>query len=192
MRGKGMRLLTGAVALAGTLAGLTIAATPAAAFDIGVVGFQFSSETHARVANAASEAAKEPRSPAHVMAALSSVTSWPSTPSLPCAQQPTQPPPLTAAVCALAWDYAPLAGSLWQDPIPRLFPPHVAAPVVPRRATSTRAPPPPRRSLHLAVTSSRSQGAKHSDDDWLLALRGRLRGCLGPIAVLGVGVGGAF
>lgn len=58
MRGKGMRLLTGAVALAGVLAGWTIAATPAAAFDIGVIGFQFSSETHARVANAASEAAK--------------------------------------------------------------------------------------------------------------------------------------
>jgi len=54
MRSKGMKLLAGAVALAGW----AIAAVPASAFDIGVVGFQFSSETHARVANAATEAAK--------------------------------------------------------------------------------------------------------------------------------------
>jgi ABC-type sugar transport system substrate-binding protein len=42
-------------------AGLTLAAfalQPAAAFEIGVIGFQFSSETHARVANAATAAAK--------------------------------------------------------------------------------------------------------------------------------------
>lgn len=32
--------------------------TSAAAFDIGIIGFQFTSETHARVANAAAEAAK--------------------------------------------------------------------------------------------------------------------------------------
>ncbi len=54
MRGTGIRMLTGALALAGW----AIAATPASALDIGVIGFQFSSETHARVANAATEAAK--------------------------------------------------------------------------------------------------------------------------------------
>lgn len=54
MRGKAMKLLTGALALAGW----AISTAPASAFDVGVIGFQFSSETHARVANAASEAAK--------------------------------------------------------------------------------------------------------------------------------------
>ena len=49
MRGKGMRRLSGVLALTAW----AIAATPASALDIGVIGFQFSSETHARVANAA-------------------------------------------------------------------------------------------------------------------------------------------
>src|SRR5437660_9007415 len=34
------------------------AASPARAFELGVIGFQFTSETHARVANAAADAAK--------------------------------------------------------------------------------------------------------------------------------------
>jgi len=38
---------------------LAVSALPAAAFDIGIIGFQFSSETHARVANAAAAAAKQ-------------------------------------------------------------------------------------------------------------------------------------
>jgi len=37
---------------------LALSALPASAFDIGIIGFQFSSETHARVANAAAAAAK--------------------------------------------------------------------------------------------------------------------------------------
>ena len=52
MRTKAIKLMA---------AGLTLAAfalQPAAAFEIGVIGFQFSSETHARVANAATAAAK--------------------------------------------------------------------------------------------------------------------------------------
>jgi ABC-type sugar transport system substrate-binding protein len=42
------------------LAGIALAAAlvPASAFEVGIVGFQFSSETHARVANAAAAAAK--------------------------------------------------------------------------------------------------------------------------------------
>jgi simple sugar transport system substrate-binding protein/ribose transport system substrate-binding protein len=39
-------------------AGLVIACSTAQAFELGVIGFQFSSETHARVANAAAAAAK--------------------------------------------------------------------------------------------------------------------------------------
>ena len=48
------RLIQAALA-AGALA---LSALPAAALDIGIIGFQFSSETHARVANAAAAAAK--------------------------------------------------------------------------------------------------------------------------------------
>ena len=50
-----MKLVSGLLA-----AGLALAATTASAWavDIGIIGFQFSSETHARVANAAAEAAK--------------------------------------------------------------------------------------------------------------------------------------
>ena len=50
-----MKLLSGLLA-----AGLALAATTvgASAVEIGIIGFQFSSETHARVANAAAEAAK--------------------------------------------------------------------------------------------------------------------------------------
>ncbi|WP_046864705.1 sugar ABC transporter substrate-binding protein [Microvirga massiliensis] len=51
MRFKGMAAAIGLIA-AGLLAG------PAAAFDIGIVAFQMSSETHARVANAAKAAAE--------------------------------------------------------------------------------------------------------------------------------------
>ncbi|MBV8838392.1 MAG: sugar ABC transporter substrate-binding protein [Alphaproteobacteria bacterium] len=40
-------------------AALALSALPAAALDIGIIGFQFSSETHARVANAAAAAAKQ-------------------------------------------------------------------------------------------------------------------------------------
>ena len=39
-------------------AALALLATPALAFDVGIVAFQMSSETHARVANAAKAAAK--------------------------------------------------------------------------------------------------------------------------------------
>ncbi|WP_460450505.1 sugar ABC transporter substrate-binding protein [Alsobacter sp. SYSU BS001988] len=41
------------------LLGASLAAFDAQAFEVGVIGFQFSSETHARVANAAAAAAKE-------------------------------------------------------------------------------------------------------------------------------------
>ena len=51
MRFKGMAAAIGLIA-AGLLAG------PATAFDIGIVAFQMSSETHARVANAAKAAAE--------------------------------------------------------------------------------------------------------------------------------------
>ncbi len=44
--------------IAGALA-LALSTVGASAFEIGVIGFQFSSETHARVANAAAAAAKE-------------------------------------------------------------------------------------------------------------------------------------
>ena len=47
--------------IASLLAGIALSAvaTAASAFEIGVIGFQFSSETHARTANAAAAAAKE-------------------------------------------------------------------------------------------------------------------------------------
>lgn len=51
---KGLGLLSGFLAAVG----LTAASSASFALDIGVIGFQFSSETHARVANAAAEAAK--------------------------------------------------------------------------------------------------------------------------------------
>jgi simple sugar transport system substrate-binding protein/ribose transport system substrate-binding protein len=51
---KGLGLLSGFMAAVG----LTAASSASFALDIGVIGFQFSSETHARVANAAAEAAK--------------------------------------------------------------------------------------------------------------------------------------
>ena len=38
---------------------LVASAMPASAFELGIIGFQFTSETHARVANAAAEAAEE-------------------------------------------------------------------------------------------------------------------------------------
>lgn len=44
--------------LAGGALALLLGATSAGAFEIGVIGFQFSSETHARVANAAAAAAE--------------------------------------------------------------------------------------------------------------------------------------
>ena len=39
--------------------GLIVAASSAHAFKLGIIAFQMSSETHARVANAAAEAAKD-------------------------------------------------------------------------------------------------------------------------------------
>ena len=45
--------------LAAGAAALLALASPAAAFELGIIGFQFTSETHARVANAAAEAAEE-------------------------------------------------------------------------------------------------------------------------------------
>jgi ABC-type sugar transport system substrate-binding protein len=42
----------------GIVCALLLAATGAQAFEIGIIGFQFSAETHARVANAAADAAK--------------------------------------------------------------------------------------------------------------------------------------
>jgi ribose transport system substrate-binding protein len=53
-----MKTLFRKAALAAGIVGALMAATSARAFDVAIVGFQMSSETHARVANAASAAAK--------------------------------------------------------------------------------------------------------------------------------------
>ena len=47
------------LAAAAVSAGLLMAVAPAHGFKLGIIAFQMSSETHARVANAAADAAKQ-------------------------------------------------------------------------------------------------------------------------------------